>query len=281
MTIERVSIVGLGLIGGSIGAACRRAGAHVRGFDTSAEHLRLGRALELADAFATRLDASLCDTDVIVVATPVGTIADVLTEIDAQRSSKALIVDTGSVKSTVVRSMQRMHAAKRAIGGHPVAGKELAGPAAADADLLHGHPFVLTPTPLTTAHTVHRAREFVSMLEMEPVVMDAERHDVVLARTSHLPQLLSSALALAVDDHDIELTGPGFRDMSRLARSDPRVWRDILFANDVNVAAAVDAFVVQLQSMVSAIEHHDSDALTESIERGRSLAERAHSGTTR
>lgn len=278
MTIQRVGIVGLGLIGGSIAAAARGAGLNVRAFDVNPHHLDIAARRELVDSTCDSLAALVGGVDVIVIATPVGTILDVLSHLERLDTGDALILDTGSVKVPVVRAMECLAASSRAVGGHPIAGRETAGPESSGTEIVRGRSFVLTPSGATNEAAMRRAEHFVRLLGMEPVMMEPERHDSVLARTSHLPQLLSTVLALTAEPDDLPLAGPGYRDMTRLARGEAGLWSDIFAANDANVAAAVTRFLERLQRIMSAIEGDDRTTLMQMIEDGRRTADVVQAG---
>lgn len=271
----RAAIVGLGLIGASIGAALQRSGWKVRGYDANARAASVALSRGLVDELCPSPECTLLDASVVVLAVPIAAILDLLDRIDALAPPNAVLIDTGSVKGPVVDRMEGLAGAGRAIGGHPLAGRERSGPEWADPDMFSGRPFVLTPSRLTHETTIAEATSFVRLLGAEPVVpIDARRHDRVLASTSHLPQLLSTALALTVDPGDRYLSGPAFHDMTRLAASDPAMWRDIFLANRANVTEAIGAFVAVLQSMAEVISAEDSEEMLRTMERGRDAAQR-------
>jgi len=272
--IDRVAVVGLGLIGGSMGAALRRQGRYVLGFDSDPAASELALRRGLVDALGGDLEAALDGVEAVILAVPVLASLDLVRRVDALAASGVLIVDTGSVKRPVVEVMELLPGAARALGGHPLAGKEESGPAAAAPDLFDGRPFFLVPSARTSRETVDRAEQLVRAVGARPVRMGAAEHDRLLARTSHLPQLVSTALAICQEGVEARLAGPGLRDMTRLARSDVRMWRDIFVSNRDNVAEAAHHFLRELEGMIGVVEAADEAALGLALERGRGAARR-------
>ena len=261
---QRVGIVGLGLIGGSLGGALRRSGAWVQGYDRDVGNSRRAVERGLVDESAATVEAALEAVDIAVLATPARAIVDLLPIVDAAAPPHALLIDVGSVKVSVVEAMQRLHGAGRAVGGHPLAGDERSGPDAASDGLFLGKPFLLCPTKRTERTTMDRAAELARAVGAVPVEIDPQRHDEVLARTSHLPQILSTALALALRSGDRDFSGSGLRDMTRLASSDAAMWRDIVLLNKVEIAGALDEFeevLTRIRRLIEAGEPEEFETL--------------------
>lgn len=273
---SRVAVVGLGLIGGSMGSALRREGVWVQGYDTdeaaSDEAARLG----LIDGRSRTLSSVLDGIDAVLLCTPVSTVLNLLPAVDRMTDPSALILDTGSVKAAVLKVMDALPGGARAVGGHPLAGKETSGPGAADPDLFRGRPFVLSPSPSTSPDSVGRAVELATAVGAIPRVMEARRHDEVLSRTSHLPQVLATALALGISQEDACYAGPGLRDMTRLAGSDPTMWRDILVLNGPRVVAEADRYIVRLQGLVAMIAASDAEGIERLLADGQLAGHALH-----
>jgi len=265
VTPQRVAVIGLGLIGGSIGSSLRRQGWYVRGFDQHQAAAYTAEERGLVDELAGGLETALQGAAMVILALPIPAIIDVLPSVDEAAEHDAIIIDTGSVKAPVLSTMSSLHGAHRAIGGHPIAGNERSGPGAATPDLFRRRPFVLCPSPATSEAAITQATLLVAALRARPVQMEAEQHDQVLARTSHLPQLLSSALALSLVREDTKLAGPALRDMTRLAASPPELWREILAANRSNVASAFRTFMDQCADLARMIEAEEDDQLTAAL----------------
>lgn len=269
---ERVAVIGLGLIGGSLAAALRRSGCRVHGFDVSSATVRRAVERELVDEGHQSLASAVGGTNIVLLAAPVSAIVALLPEVETHSPDDALILDTGSVKQPVVEAMTRLRAPNRAVGGHPLAGKEISGPDAAAATLFEDHTFVLTPSALTSEGALSRAARLVRSLGSRPVLISPEVHDRVLARTSHLPQLASTALAISLQEGDVRLAGPALADMTRLARSDESMWRDILLSNRENVLAALDDYRDRLDDLAATVRARDGAGLARLFGRGREAA---------
>lgn len=272
------TIIGLGLIGGSIGACLRANGARVRGFDRSASHARLAQRRGLVDQVAATLESAVAGADTVILATPVLNIIELLPSIDAVAGYDALVLDTGSVKGPIVKGMASLPGAGRAVGGHPLAGDERAGPQAANPDLFAGKTFVLCPSLRSSSDAMDRARSVVERLGAIPIVMDADRHDRVLARTSHLPQFLSSALALSLQPGDESFAGPGLREMTRLAASDALMWSDIAHTNRTNIVQAIREYGQKLDELARLVESRDASALKTAMRQGAAALEQLRAG---
>ncbi|MDQ2745554.1 MAG: prephenate dehydrogenase/arogenate dehydrogenase family protein [Chloroflexota bacterium] len=271
---QTTAIIGLGLIGGSLGAALRGAGTFVRGYDADVSSATIAERRGLVDSIAPDIEGAVAGADAIILCIPIGAILDLLPRIDALAPPSTLILDTGSVKRPVVRAMSRLPGASRALGGHPLAGKETSGPEGAESAIFHGRCFILTPTDATEPVTLERAGAFVRAIGSRPVIMPAEKHDRTVARTSHLPQILATILAAELRQGDEDCAGPGLRDMIRLAASDPALWRDILLVNADSIVAAAEAYTKRLGALVRAIEEEDSATIEEHLLNGREAARR-------
>jgi prephenate dehydrogenase len=261
VTGRRVAVIGLGLIGASLGGALRRGGDVVWGLDADSQAMRTALRHGFVDEVADDLATVVNDATLVILALPVLSIVELLPQIDTLSPPEAIIVDVGSVKAPVVRVMEQLPGASRAIGGHPIAGKERAGAAAAETSLFEGRSFALVPHATTSDLTLRTAETMVGALGAVPIVLSAVEHDSMVARTSHLPQLLSLALALTLDPRDELLAGPGLRDMTRLAASGPSMWNDIFMSNADNIAAALALCISHLQDLTRMAENGDAASL--------------------
>ncbi len=276
--MRTVSIVGVGLIGGSFGLALRKAGfaGEILGVSSDAaiaEAVRRGaidRGLPLAEAAA--------NADLIYIAQPIGRIMDTLRHLDGLVREDALITDAGSTKSAIVSLARKVIRKCQFLGGHPMAGKEKRGVAEAEAGLFEGRTYVLTPTRETDLETP-RAKvflEWIKRIGAVAVVMGPDRHDMTVSFTSHLPQLASTALAATVGENlesaeDLEVAGPGLADTTRLAKSSYEIWRDILATNTDSIDRALAAYIARLEHMR---ENLRTRQMQEQFEIGASLAAR-------
>ncbi|CAG0945141.1 prephenate dehydrogenase [Anaerolineae bacterium] len=259
-----VAIVGLGLMGGSLALALRGRCANIVAIDHDE------RTLDQARPFIgeTSTDLSLARTaDVIVLAMPVRAIIEQMPRIGELAREDAIVLDLGSTKREVVRAMENLPAHIQAIGAHPMCGKETSGFDSADANLFCNAPFVLTPLARTPASLVTRLSSLITHLGARPLILDAARHDKIVAAISHLPFALAAALMMTAgesaheDDLVFALAANGFRDTSRLAASDPTMMLDILLTNRDNVAEAIRAGARNLETLADAIERGDEISL--------------------
>jgi len=259
MNFEKVTIVGLGLIGGSWGLALKARGlvTHRVGFGRPSTVAR-ALAVDAVDEGTDDLAKAVLGADLIILAAPVGAILDCLPRLKGAASPKALVTDVGSTKRLICeRARETFGKDPIFLGGHPLAGKERAGVENAAADLFVKARYVLTP--LEDGHLEDpRIKAFVSLVSAvgaRPCFMDAARHDRAMAFLSHLPQLLSSGLASLIAQETregglpAELAASGFRDMTRLAESPYLVWRDICLTNLENIQQALEALVEKLEYM--------------------------------
>lgn len=249
----------MGLIGGSWALALKKAGyaAHRIGFDAPGV---LKQALESGAVHeaAKNVDEAVRDADLVVLATPVGKILELLPRLQLAAPSHALITDVGSTKQRIVQCAKDLPAGGAMfLGGHPLAGKEHSGFEHADADLFRNARYVVVPLSEAVMEDA-RAKAFVGLIQSlgaRPCVTDAASHDVAMAFLSHLPQLLSTGLAGMVAEKagqgalPLELAGSGFRDLTRLAESPYSMWRDICLTNMENIQAALDATIQKLDTI--------------------------------
>jgi prephenate dehydrogenase len=220
------------------------------------------------------IDVGTCDlaegveqADLIVLATPVRTILELIPQVGSLAPPGCLLMDLGSTKVRIVEAMEALPPHLQAVGGHPMCGKEASGLEAAEADLYQGATFVLTPLQRTSPEALTLAQELVETVGARSVLMDAERHDHLVAAVSHLPYLLSVGLVaaaeeVAAEDELIwELAASGFRDTSRLAASDVTMMLDILLTNRQAVGKALSRFVHQLDAIARLLEADDEERL--------------------
>jgi prephenate dehydrogenase len=239
--VERLALVGTGLIGASIGLAAARNGTCVAGWDPDPAGLAAAVERGAVTEPAADLAAAIAGAELVVVAAPIGqlpaTVAAVLAE-----AGDATVTDVGSTKSSVVAAAA---GSPRFVGGHPLAGSEARGAEHANADLFQGATWFLTPTAQTEAHRHRLVHGFVGELGATPVAIDADAHDRLVALTSHVPHVLANVIAnqlggARIEGHDPLLNAGGaLRDMTRIAGANPRIWVDILLDNAEAVAAAL------------------------------------------
>jgi prephenate dehydrogenase len=267
INFRQVSIIGLGLIGGSWGLALKKHGLAVRrtGFGRASTVAR-ALAVGAVDEGTDDLGRAVRDADLIILAAPVGAILDCIPRLKDVASSRALVTDVGSTKRLICeRARESFVDGPLFLGGHPLAGKERAGVENADATLFTNARYVLTPLEggLLEDPRVKAFISLVTAIGARPHIMDPARHDRALAFLSHLPQLLSSALASVIAEESletrlpVELAASGFRDVTRLAESPYSVWRDICLTNIENIQQALEALVEKLEFMKQHLSDHE------------------------
>ncbi len=276
--IGRLAILGVGLIGGSLARALRAAGAvgEVAGCGRSQANLRKALELGVIDhAEASAADA-VRGADMVVLALPVGSMASTFAQIAPHLGPRTVVTDVGSVKGSIV------NAARAALGAHfvqfvpahPIAGTEKSGVTASFAGLFQGRRVVLTPLPETDTSAIAQVQAMWQATGAQTVAMDVAHHDEILAATSHLPHLLAFCLVDALctmDDSRVifDFAGGGFRDFTRIAASDPVMWRDICLANRTAVLAALRQYRQDLDALAQAVERGDGAWLETLFTRAR------------
>jgi prephenate dehydrogenase len=262
----RIGVIGLGLIGGSIGlAAKRRLDAEVSGFDP--DPAAAERALELGavDGVGDSIAASVGDAELVFCAAPVGALPGVVTEALASSAGDAVITDVGSTKGALVEGLTGAANEARFIGGHPLAGAETPGVENARADLFEGARWYLTPTEHSSGVLYDRLQRAVAGLGARPQAIDADTHDRLMATVSHLPHVLANVLvqqaaaASAEESERLPEVGPSFRDTTRVAGANPSIWGDIFATNRDAVAREVEATSERLREAAQLIRSGDAE----------------------
>ena len=278
---ERVAVIGLGLIGSSLARAIKAhelAGkiiGHARTSETREKSLALG----FIDAAADSAGAAVQGADLVVIAAPVGVNGAIAEEIAPSLSPGAIVIDVGSVKQAVVEAVQP-HIPKGVhfVPTHPVAGTEESGPEAGFAELFEGRWCILTPPPGTDGEAVARITALWQAVGSQVDTMDPRHHDMVLAITSHLPHLIAYTIVGTATDLEnhlqqevVKFAAGGFRDFTRIAASDPVMWRDIFLANKDAVLEMLGRFDEDLTALQRAIRYGDSQALEDIFTRTRAI----------
>ena len=280
MAIEKVTIVGLGLIGSSIARAVaeRMPFVAVTGHDASAAVRDQARMLELCDAIVDDPVAAVAEAHLGILAVPVGRMADAGAAIAAGLKPDAIISDVGSSKSSVADALAKVLPGHIVIPAHPVAGTENSGPAAGFATLFDGRWCIVTPGEDAPADAVAELGAFWEALGAKVDLMDAAHHDMVLAVTSHLPHLIAytivgtaSELEEVTESEVIKYSAGGFRDFTRIAASDPVMWRDVFLANKDAVLETLQRFNEDLTVLQQAIRRGDAGKLEDWFTRTRAI----------
>ncbi len=262
--LENVAIVGVGLIGGSIGLAIRQRGLAEKVIGIGRRQVSLRIARRVGAVTNTTIDASkgVADVDLVIVCTPVGRIVEDVRNVAKHCPEGTLITDVGSAKQTIVEALDEgLPRGCRFLGSHPLAGSEKAGAGSATAELFEGQIAVVTPTRNTRAEDFDLVEQFYEALGSVVVKMSAEQHDQALAITSHLPHMAAAALAATIPEKLFRLTGGGLRDTTRLAAGAPELWKQILTFNRHHVLAALEQYGSKLAALHAAIRDGDQDEL--------------------
>lgn len=251
---SHVAIIGLGLMGGSLALALKGRCAAVYGIDSDHATLEMARRQNIVDRADSDPAKLLPGVDIVTLAVPVPAILTLLEQLPAFMTNSCIVLDLGSTKHLIVEAMSRLPERFDPIGGHPLCGKEKLSLANAERTLYYGMPFLLTPLERTSARALSAAHQIIEAVGAKATFLDAEEHDRVLASTSHLPFLLSSALALATPEDTTPFIGPGFKSTSRLAGTSSSMMLGVLQSNRENVIEVVRHFRAALDDIENALE---------------------------
>jgi cyclohexadieny/prephenate dehydrogenase len=280
LPFSRVSIIGLGLIGSSIARAVRTHMPTVRltGHDADPDVRRIADRLQLCDDIADTAGAAVTDADLVILCVPVGALETVARDLADDLPADAIVSDVGSSKSGVAAALRAALPDVRIVPAHPVAGTENSGPEAGFATLFHGRWCILTPIDGGDPTDITRVEAFWQALGAQVETMTPEHHDLVLAVTSHLPHLIAYTIVGTASDLEqvtrsevIKYSAGGFRDFTRIAASDPTMWRDVFLANKDAVLEMLQRFSEDLSALQRAIRWGDGDALYELFARTRAV----------
>ncbi len=282
VAIDKLCVIGTGLIGGSFCLALKQAGVvkHITGAGRSEETLEKAQQLNIIDAYDMDISNAVKDADVVFVSVPLGAMQTVFEKIVAglkqSGNEKAVITDAGSSKLQVQQIADKVFAdsANRFVAGHPIAGTENSGPDAAFADLYKDRRVILTPTENTSTDAVKLITALWQVTGALVETMDAEHHDKVLAATSHLPHMLAFGLVHCLENMDdieniFRFAAGGFRDVTRIASSDPTMWRDICLNNQKPILEMMKRYKDELDMLYNALEAGDGEKLMEVFEHAK------------
>lgn len=283
MLINRLAIIGVGLIGGSLARALKRKKAcgSVIGYGRDLANLQKAVKLGVIDEYSLTIANAVKEADVVVLATPVSTTEPLLKSMRGYLREDVIITDAGSVKGSVVQAARNSldKLLPRFVPGHPIAGKEKSGVEASVADLFEAHRVILTPLPETSINALSLITEMWELTGAEVVQLGVEQHDEILAATSHLPHLLAYALVdclacMQERDEIFRFAAGGFSDFTRIASSHPQMWHDICFSNRKQLLKALNLFDEYLDNIRAAIEQDNSDELLKIFTRAKETRDR-------
>lgn len=278
--ITTLTVIGVGLIGGSFSLALKAAGAvgRVIGVDQDADNLALALQRGVIDEIAPSLAAGVAEANVVFVAVPVGSVAAVVAQAAPFLPAGCIVTDGGSVKGELVQACEPlMPAGTRFVGGHPIAGTEHSGAAAAFATLYQGRRCILTPSAATDAAALELVRSLWQAAGSRVECMDAATHDRVFAAVSHLPHMVAYALVHAVagsaeeEENILAFSAGGFRDFTRIASSDPAMWRDIALMNRGALLEMFDRYQAEFNALRQRVASGDGPWLEQFFKTSKRL----------
>lgn len=272
-----LAIIGVGLIGGSLGLAVRKHKVAHRTIGIGRDHHRLEKALDLGavDEFTTDMYHGIREADLVVVCTPVESIVDFVKQAALNAQPKTLITDAGSTKELIVKQVEadlkRHKSAVDFVGSHPMAGSEKNGAEHSRADLFEGRAVIVTPTKRSSADAVERVHDFWRAVGANVLQMSPAEHDRAVAAISHVPHVVASALAAATPEESLPLAGGGWLDTTRIASADGELWRQILAQNRGHVLKALAGFEKVLTGLRAALESENDAKLLKILEAGKNI----------
>lgn len=267
--IPHLVIIGVGSIGASLGMALKSAGfvGKVTGVGRSEDNLQSAINIGAIDEYATKVNDAVKTADVVFLAVPMGSMEAVIQSIQPHLSEKAIVTDGGSAKSSVIKAFNNVFGStEQLVAGHPIAGTEKSGARAGKPDLYSGRKVILTPDASTKPEALSLITKMWQATGASVETMGAEHHDKVLALTSHLPHMLAFGLVDSLSSNKdvneiFRYAAGGFRDFTRIASSDPVMWRDICLSNRDALLAAMDTYLVDMKALYKAVDTADADAL--------------------
>lgn len=280
MTFTRIAVIGLGLLGGSVGLAVRESlpGSSTTGYDADPDVRQRAAERGLVDTVCDTAAEAVAGAELVVFCVPVGAMGAAATEIAGELSPGAIVTDVGSSKAAVGEALRSALPGATVIPAHPVAGTERSGPDAGFASLFRHRWCILTPPSGTDQEAVVRLSAFWEALGANVEIMDAAHHDLVLAVTSHIPHLIAYTIVGTASDLEevtrgevIKYSAGGFRDFTRIAASDPVMWRDVFLTNREAVLEMLGRFTEDLTALQRAIRNGDGDALFDLFTRTRDI----------
>jgi len=286
--IRRLAIIGVGLIGGSLARALRAAGQveQIVGCGRGRENLELGVELGVIDTYTHEVSEAVAGADMVFVSVPLGAMRNVFEQMNGHLGREAVVTDGGSAKGSVINDFYAVCSehTQQFVPGHPIAGTEHNGVEASFAELYQNRRVIITPTAASAADATRRVTEMWQACGAEVVEMAVDHHDRVLAATSHLPHMLAFGLvdALArMEEHEeiFRYAAGGFRDFTRIASSNPTMWRDICISNGTALSRMISSFADELHALADSVEKGDGERLLEIFQRAKDARDAYVDGT--
>jgi len=279
---QKVTIIGVGLIGGSLALAIKKGGlaGAVLGIGQETDQLEQAVTRGAIDTYTCEVSEGVEGVDLVVLATPVGMFESILRQVASKLPLGCIVTDVGSTKGRLVSQIEQMlPKTVFYVGGHPIAGKEKTGIESASMDLFRGARCILTPTPYTDAQALEKVKRLWREVGSEVVMMEPMEHDRIFAAISHLPHmaayaLVNTAMDLLNQDTDLlSFSAGGFKDFTRIAASSPEMWRDICLFNGENILTTIEAYEAVLKRIKEYIRNHNGRGLYLEFERAKKLRE--------
>ena len=270
MPFAKITVIGVGLIGGSFAKGLKEAGLAqtVFGFGHNESNLKKAVALGVVDAYSTDIETAVQDSDLILLSVPLGVMKSLLLQMKPYLKEGVIITDAGSAKGSVIAAVESVFGTVPAnfVPGHPIAGKERSGVEAAEASLFIDHRVILTPLETTSTEAIQQVTQLWQVLGANVESMSAQQHDEIFAATSHLPHLLAFSLVDMLNEHQelgnvFPYTAGGFRDFTRIASSDAIMWRDISIENSTAIVKWLKQYQSKITALTEMVENRDSEAL--------------------
>lgn len=269
---KTIGVIGVGLLGGSIAAAARQRqlAETILGAGRNPSRMRAAQQSGLLDRGSTNIAETAAQSDLVIVCTPVNHIVQFIRVVAEHSRPGTVITDVGSTKQKICSELYgSLPEGVSFVASHPLAGSEKAGFEFADPDLFADRPCVVTPDDATPTEAVERVKGFWEGLGMHVLETTPEKHDRILAETSHLPHVVSSALAMTLSEENRPFTSTGFRDTTRIAGGDPALWIEILLSNSDAIIESIDKYTQSLSQLREAIANHDEKRLRQLLEDGK------------
>jgi prephenate dehydrogenase len=266
---SKIVIIGLGLMGGSLAQAIQPYCQKIYGIDTDPEAIEDAIKSGIFEAVSCEPMPWFSTVDLIVLAAPVKVIVDLIEQIPEWHPGKAMVIDLGSTKESIVAAMEAMPERFDPLGGHPMCGKEISSFKSSDASLFEGHPFILTPLKRTSQKMLQFAEEIIDCIGANTIYLDPVTHDRWVSATSHVPHIIANSLAAVTPSEAASLIGPGFRSSARLAATSTKILLDILQTNRLNILTQITAFEHHLCVIKNLLESEEYSELAETLDQGK------------
>ncbi len=266
--IQNVAVIGLGLIGGSLAMSIKNISKDiaVTGYDIESDAMNIAKYRNIIDSIASGYKEAVKNADLVIIATPISNIREVLNEIKPYLKKGAIVTDVGSAKENIVKEAGEILSPDIIfIGGHPMAGSENEGVLSARPDLFKNAFYILTPTDSTRTESLVSLHTLLTKIGAKVVSLSPKEHDEIVSLISHLPHIMSTNLVKLVDDEQAELKNlfklcaGGFRDMTRIAASNPKMWHDITFENKSEIIKALDKYIAYLEKFKESLKNGDEE----------------------